>query len=364
MLAARHVDDQVGSQRRLVTGQRRLLDEVAVADHAGGLDDVAQLHLAPLAARVGLAQRGHERAGLGPQPLAGLGQRPQLRLEPPARLTPLLVEREQLGVDPAELLLDRRDELLDRLPALVEIALGLGLGGLQLRPRHLGQLGHARLQRLRAQRLERLAQPPLGVLQRRQALGRPLALMRQVGARLDELAFELAGAVGLHASPRSRGRSATRTRPAPIRTPTMRKRISMGRQALRDRRTDRKNACMSAPPIRLRLLIHGRVQGVFFRDSVRRTATEHGVGGWAENRRRLRRGRARGRARRGRGGRGVLPEGPRTRGRPRRRAEEPARGCAASRSASDAPARRPARLRLRPARPCRPGDHGRAARPR
>jgi acylphosphatase len=58
----------------------------------------------------------------------------------------------------------------------------------------------------------------------------------------------------------------------------------MGRQALRDGRTDRKNACMSAAPIRLRLQIHGRVQGVFFRDSVRRTAIEHGVSGSAENR--------------------------------------------------------------------------------
>jgi acylphosphatase len=57
----------------------------------------------------------------------------------------------------------------------------------------------------------------------------------------------------------------------------------MGRQALRDGRTDRKNACMSASPTRLRLSIHGRVQGVWFRDSVRRTAAEHGVSGWAEN---------------------------------------------------------------------------------
>jgi acylphosphatase len=57
----------------------------------------------------------------------------------------------------------------------------------------------------------------------------------------------------------------------------------MGRQALRDGRTDRKNACMTAQSTRLRLQIHGRVQGVFFRDSVRRTATEHGVSGWAEN---------------------------------------------------------------------------------
>jgi acylphosphatase len=57
----------------------------------------------------------------------------------------------------------------------------------------------------------------------------------------------------------------------------------MGRQALRGGRTDRKNGCMSASPTRLRLSIRGRVQGVWFRDSVRRTATERGVSGWAEN---------------------------------------------------------------------------------
>jgi acylphosphatase len=57
----------------------------------------------------------------------------------------------------------------------------------------------------------------------------------------------------------------------------------MGRQALRDGRTDRKNGCMSAPTTRLRLSIHGRVQGVWFRDSVRRIATERGVSGWAKN---------------------------------------------------------------------------------
>lgn len=40
---------------------------------------------------------------------------------------------------------------------------------------------------------------------------------------------------------------------------------------------------MSSSATRLRLSIHGRVQGVWFRDSVRRAATEHGVNGWAEN---------------------------------------------------------------------------------
>jgi len=29
--------------------------------------------------------------------------------------------------------------------------------------------------------------------------------------------------------------------------------------------------------------VHGRVQGVFFRDSCRREAEEHGVGGWVQN---------------------------------------------------------------------------------
>jgi acylphosphatase len=30
-------------------------------------------------------------------------------------------------------------------------------------------------------------------------------------------------------------------------------------------------------------VIHGRVQGVYFRDSLRRLAEEHGVSGWAKN---------------------------------------------------------------------------------
>jgi acylphosphatase len=35
--------------------------------------------------------------------------------------------------------------------------------------------------------------------------------------------------------------------------------------------------------IRRRVIVHGRVQGVFFRDSVRRLAEREGVGGWARN---------------------------------------------------------------------------------
>jgi acylphosphatase len=36
--------------------------------------------------------------------------------------------------------------------------------------------------------------------------------------------------------------------------------------------------------VRRRIRAHGRVQGVFFRDSVRREAERHGVAGWAANR--------------------------------------------------------------------------------
>jgi acylphosphatase len=35
--------------------------------------------------------------------------------------------------------------------------------------------------------------------------------------------------------------------------------------------------------VRRRLVIHGRVQGVFFRDTMRRVAEDAGVSGWARN---------------------------------------------------------------------------------
>lgn len=36
--------------------------------------------------------------------------------------------------------------------------------------------------------------------------------------------------------------------------------------------------------IRRRVIVHGRVQGVFFRESLRRMAESRRVGGWARNR--------------------------------------------------------------------------------
>ena len=41
---------------------------------------------------------------------------------------------------------------------------------------------------------------------------------------------------------------------------------------------------MERERIRKRVVVHGRVQGVFFRDSVRERALAHGVDGWVCNR--------------------------------------------------------------------------------
>ena len=41
---------------------------------------------------------------------------------------------------------------------------------------------------------------------------------------------------------------------------------------------------MSGDTIRKRVVVHGNVQGVFFRDTARRQASSRGVAGWVSNR--------------------------------------------------------------------------------
>ena len=41
---------------------------------------------------------------------------------------------------------------------------------------------------------------------------------------------------------------------------------------------------MTGMTVRRRVLVHGRVQGVFFRDTLRERARAHGVAGWVRNR--------------------------------------------------------------------------------
>ncbi len=40
---------------------------------------------------------------------------------------------------------------------------------------------------------------------------------------------------------------------------------------------------MTGDTVRRRVVVHGRVQGVFFRDTARREAARHGVSGWVRN---------------------------------------------------------------------------------
>ncbi len=40
---------------------------------------------------------------------------------------------------------------------------------------------------------------------------------------------------------------------------------------------------MTEQTVRRRVVVHGRVQGVFFRDTARREASRHGVSGWVRN---------------------------------------------------------------------------------
>jgi len=98
------VHGHVGTRASLFERDRLLLGEVAVRRHAGLLDDVAQLHLAPFPARGRVAQGRDERRGL--------------RREIRRCVLEFLGAAAQLGEEPVELpefLRDRRDELADAL---------------------------------------------------------------------------------------------------------------------------------------------------------------------------------------------------------------------------------------------------------
>lgn len=47
---------------------------------------------------------------------------------------------------------------------------------------------------------------------------------------------------------------------------------------------ERDNRPVTGQIVRRRLVVHGFVQGVFFRDSTRECAERHGVAGWVRNR--------------------------------------------------------------------------------
>ena len=124
--AAGQAHDEVGPQRRAVGGaQRLLLGEVAALEHAGVLDAAPQLHLAPHAARLRLAQRVDERGRLAAELLGGAADAADLLAQLGLRAGALDLEPAQLHLDEVELLAQRPDEVLDGLALPGEVAVGL-----------------------------------------------------------------------------------------------------------------------------------------------------------------------------------------------------------------------------------------------
>jgi len=101
----------------------RLLDEVAMLDHPRHLDDATQLQLAPAPARGRLAQCLDEVQRLTAQVDLTVGQRAHLRGERLVRTFAKLLDVVNASVELVEREPDRRDELLDRLLAFLELAL-------------------------------------------------------------------------------------------------------------------------------------------------------------------------------------------------------------------------------------------------
>ena len=148
-LSAGQLDDEVGAQAPFLGSEVMLGLEVAVLEHAGHLDHATELDLAPAAADVRpVAQRADEVARLAAELLLRLGELAhlgrELRVGPGARDLELL----QLPVHFRERFLDRRDEVLDRLLALVEVVRRLRLELLELRLREREEGFAARCERV------------------------------------------------------------------------------------------------------------------------------------------------------------------------------------------------------------------------
>ncbi len=116
----RHADDHVRPQCAFLSLHDHLLCEVAVLDHAGEFRKAAQGHLAPLAADLGPAQRGHEAARLALQRLLpecyvldGIAQRAEA-------LGTLFLDARDLLVRAGERVAQRGHHRRDRFLALGE----------------------------------------------------------------------------------------------------------------------------------------------------------------------------------------------------------------------------------------------------
>src|SRR5690606_25140523 len=102
---------------------RGLLGEVDTVEHARGLDDPAQLHLAPRATGLRRAQSRDELARLATQQLGGLTHLGDLLGKRAVALDACALGRVDLFLDRLEGLGDRLDERAHGLLALRELGL-------------------------------------------------------------------------------------------------------------------------------------------------------------------------------------------------------------------------------------------------
>ncbi len=135
-----------------------LLVEIAAGAHPGQFDHPAELHLAPAAPCLRPAQRGDERVGLIPQLLGGLPGKLHLLGQRSLRGLPGRLTLAELRLDPGKRLPERLDELLDRVPAGVELAGRAEVGRPQPDLADLEQSLLADVKRLGGQCLEPLGQ--------------------------------------------------------------------------------------------------------------------------------------------------------------------------------------------------------------
>jgi hypothetical protein len=122
LLAARQPDHDIRPEATVIRRRDELLVEVAVGQHAGHLDDAAELDLAPPPAHGGGAQRLDQVAGLRLQLQLRLGQRFHLLAERRVVTDALLLDLVELGADLRQRVANRLDEVGDRLLPVLELA--------------------------------------------------------------------------------------------------------------------------------------------------------------------------------------------------------------------------------------------------
>ena len=119
---AGELDDEVRRLAAAVLGRDgRLLDEVALLEHAGQLDDAPELEFAPFAAHVGRTQRAAQAVGRRAELFLRLDERSELRRDRAERAFARLVHFDELALDLVERLADRAHEARRRLQKVVAI---------------------------------------------------------------------------------------------------------------------------------------------------------------------------------------------------------------------------------------------------